>query len=104
MSSVVYPNLELRSDGHLCIAGTGFKVRMLVEEHLATRGAAEDIQQAHPQLTLGQIHSALAYYYDHKEVIDREIEELNRFAEEYHRSQGESLLGKKLRESGKELP
>jgi len=33
-------------------------------------------------LTLGEIHAALAYYYDHKEEIDRDIEATDRRAEE----------------------
>jgi uncharacterized protein (DUF433 family) len=28
-----------------------------------------------PNLSLGQIHSALAYYYDHQEELDAEIEQ-----------------------------
>ncbi len=55
-------------------------------------------------MTLSQIYSALAYYYDHKEEFDREIEELRAFAERTRAEQGESLLAKKLRNMGKELP
>lgn len=33
------------------------------------------VQQYDNTLTLSEIHSALAYYYDHKEEIDREIAE-----------------------------
>ena len=103
MSTVSYPHIELRADGTACIAGTGFKVRMLVEEYLA--GAdAEELHREHPHITLSQIHSALAYYYDHQQEIDKQIAELNRFAEEFRREQGESPLAKKLRELGKELP
>jgi hypothetical protein len=46
----------------------------------------------------------LAYYYDHKEEFDREIEELREFVEQMRAKQGESLLAKKVRELGKELP
>lgn len=103
MSTVAHPQIEISSDGHARIRGTGFKVRILVEEYLA--GASpEQLHDWHPHLTLSQIHSALAYYYDHKQEIDDEIAELERFAEEYRAQQGESLLAKKLREMGKELP
>jgi hypothetical protein len=78
-------------------------VRILAEEYLG--GASpEKLHRWHPQLTLSQIHSALAYYYDHKKAFDDEIAELNRFAEEFRAQQGESLLAMKLREMGKELP
>jgi hypothetical protein len=51
-----------------------------------------------------QIHSALAYYYDHKQKFDEEMAELSWLAEELRARQGESLLAKKLREMGRELP
>jgi uncharacterized protein (DUF433 family) len=104
MSTVVHPHIEVSADGHARIRGTGFKVRMLAEEHLITGADAMELQRGHPHLTLGQIYSALAYYYDHKETFDREIKELREFAEQLRAQQGESLLVKKLREMGKELP
>lgn len=104
MSTVAQPHIEISSDGHARISGTGFKVRMLAEEHLATGADAMELQRAHPQLTLGQIYSALAYYHDHKTEFDHEIEELRELAEKMQAEQGESLLAKKLREMGKEMP
>jgi uncharacterized protein (DUF433 family) len=103
MSTVDYPHIEVASDGHARISGTGFKVRILAEEHLSG-AAVEELHEWHPQLTLAQIHSALAYYYDHKETFDKQIEELNRFADEYRAELGESPLLRKLREAGKGPP
>ena len=105
MSTVAYPHIEVSDDGRAYIVGDGFrfKVRMLVEEYLAGVHP-EELERQHPPLTLSQIYSALAYYYDHKADIDQEIEKLNRFAEEFRAQQGESPLAKKLRELGKELP
>ncbi|MEX2315709.1 MAG: DUF433 domain-containing protein [Pirellulales bacterium] len=103
MSTVSYPHIEVRENGKAYINGTGFKVRMLVEEHLAGVSPAE-MEREHPQLTLSQIYSALAFYHDHKREIDDEMAELTRFAEEFRAQQGESLMAKKLREMGKELP
>jgi uncharacterized protein (DUF433 family) len=103
MSTVAYPHIEITSDGHARIRGTGFKVRILAEEYLG--GASpKKLQRWHPQLTLSQVYSGLAYYYDHKQKFDEEMAELNRFAEELRARQGESLLAKKLREMGWELP
>lgn len=103
MSTNGHPQIEITADGHARIRGTGFKVRILAEEYLSGV-STEELQDWHPHLTLAQIHSALAYYYDNKQEFDREIDELNQFAEEFRAKQGESLLGKKLREMGKELP
>ena len=103
MSTVAHPHIEVTTDGHARIRGTGFKVRIVAEEHL-TGASPEQLQRCHPQLTLSQIYSALAYYYDHKEVFDEEIERLRTLAEKMRAEQGESLLANKLRELGKELP
>ena len=35
--------------------------------------SADEIQRQHPYLTLAEIHSALAYYFDHAEEIDAEL-------------------------------
>lgn len=104
MSTVAYPHIEIREDGKPRIAGTGFKVRVLVEEYLTTGQDAHELQAGHPHLTLAQIYSALAYYHDHKDEMDREIEELNRLVEEMRAEQGESLFEKKLRDRGFEKP
>lgn len=104
MSTIAYPHIELRDNGHLYIAGTPFKVRQLVLDHVAYGWDAEEIQREHPQLTLGQIHLVLGYYYDHKDVMDREIEEGRELAEELRAKQGESSLGAKARAAGRELP
>ncbi len=104
MSTVAHPHIEITADGHARIRGTGFKVRMLAEEHLITGADAMELQHGHPHLTLGQVYGALAYYYDHKEEFDREIERLRAIAEKMRGAEGESLLAKKLRGMGKELP
>lgn len=104
MSAVTYPHIDVHADGEPFIARTGFKVRVLAEEHLATGADAIELRQVHPELTLSEIYSALAYYYDHKEATDRDIAELNQLVDEMRAEQGESLFARKLRELGKELP
>jgi uncharacterized protein (DUF433 family) len=56
------------------IAGTSMKVKELVVESLAHGWSPEELLFQHPYLTMGQIHSALAYYWDHKNSFDLEIE------------------------------
>ena len=56
------------------IAGTNMKVIELVLEHIAYGWSPEEIHFQHPYLSMGQIHSALAYYWDHKEEMDKQIE------------------------------
>jgi uncharacterized protein (DUF433 family) len=62
-------------DAHVpMIAGTTMKVVELVLDHLAYGWSPEELHFQHPDLTLGQIHSALAYYWDHKADFDQDIE------------------------------
>ena len=50
------------------------KVKELVAERLAWGWSPEELLVNHPYLTMGQIFSALAYYADHQDEIDRSIE------------------------------
>jgi uncharacterized protein (DUF433 family) len=102
MATVTYPHIELRDDGVPIISGTRMKVVQIVLDKLAHGWDAEEIQRQYPQwnLSLGQIHSALAYYYDHQVEIDRYIEEERYLAEELKASLGESPGRLKLRSRG----
>ncbi|MGI8859070.1 MAG: DUF433 domain-containing protein [Rubrobacteraceae bacterium] len=55
------------------IVGTTMKVVELVVEQQAYGWSPEELHCQHPYLTLGQIHSALAYYWDHREELDSHI-------------------------------
>lgn len=56
------------------IAGTKMKVIEIILDKIAYGWSPEELQYQHPQLTLGQIYSALAYYSDHQEELDQVIE------------------------------
>jgi uncharacterized protein (DUF433 family) len=68
-----YRHIVIDAAGVPHIAGTTMKLVELVLDHTAYGWSAEELHLQHPHLSLGQIHSALAYYWDHKEAIDREI-------------------------------
>jgi uncharacterized protein (DUF433 family) len=53
--------------------GTTMKVVELVTAHQAHGWSPEELSFQFPYLTLGQIHSALAYYWDHKQALDDDI-------------------------------
>ncbi len=55
------------------IAGTTMKVIELVLAQRAYGWSPVELHFQFPQLSLGQIHSALAYYWDHQDVLDRDI-------------------------------
>lgn len=69
-----YEHITLNEDRVPVITGTTMKVVELVVEQQAYGWSPEELHFQHPYLTLGQIHSALAYYWDHCEELDRDIE------------------------------
>jgi uncharacterized protein (DUF433 family) len=72
-STRVYEHIVVR-DGVPRIAATRYKVTHLVQERLAYGWSPEELQYQHQDLSLGEIYSALAYYADHQEELDRIIE------------------------------
>jgi uncharacterized protein (DUF433 family) len=69
-----YAHIILRDDGVPIIEGTTTKVIEVVVEKLAWGWIPEEIRYQHPYLSLGQVYSALAFYSDHAQAIDHEIE------------------------------
>ncbi len=63
------------------IAGTRLKVQHIVIEYVHLRWSPHQIWEAHPGITLAQVHAALSYYYDHRRQIDHDILEAEDFAE-----------------------
>ncbi len=96
MSTINYPHIDTTGPTPR-IAGTGFKVVLLVSDHLAYRWDAEQLHQQYPQLTLGQIHGALAYYYDHQAELDREIDARSRSTDELRATLEDPALQERLR-------
>jgi len=62
-------------------------------EHL---GRSADEISAEYDLSLADVYAALAYYFDHRDDIDKHIEEDEAFIEEF-RKQSLSVLQKKLK-------
>jgi len=69
-----YKHIVLNEKKVPIITGTNMKVIELVLERMAYGWSSEELHFQHPYLTLGQIHSALAYYCDHQEELDSDIE------------------------------
>jgi uncharacterized protein (DUF433 family) len=72
--SIVYPHLWFDDRGRPWIDDTNIKVIEVVLDHTAYGWSADEIHSEYPYLSLAQIHSALVYYFDHKQEIDDEIE------------------------------
>ncbi|MFQ3631876.1 DUF433 domain-containing protein [Roseiflexus sp.] len=73
MTITPYEHIVLDDRGSAKVAGTTMKVIELIIAQTAYGWSPEELHFQYPYLSLGQIHSALAYYWDHKEVLDRAI-------------------------------
>lgn len=82
------------------IAGTNMKVVELVLAQAAYGWSAEELNLQFPHLTLGQIYSALAYYWDHREELDKNIEKRVENINKIHKSMPISGLVKRLKDKG----
>jgi uncharacterized protein (DUF433 family) len=95
LSETRYEHVMLNEDQVPMIAGTTMKVIELVLDHLAYGWSPEELHFQHPSLTMGQIHSALAYYWDHKIELDQDIERRLQFVDQVQQTtQPPSLVGR----------
>jgi len=95
-----YEHVELDEAGVAIIAGTSMKVVELVLEKIAYGWSPEELHWQHPYLTLGQICSALAYYWDHQQELDRDIERRLHSMDRIQRETGPSPLVGRLKAAG----
>ena len=78
------------------IAGTRVRVQDIYAQAEIHGRSPEEIAQDLSHLTLGQVHAALSYYFDHRANILREIDEDRAFADSLRAVCGPSLLEKHL--------
>jgi len=69
-----YEHIVLNDSRVPVISGTTMKVTELVLAQAAYGWSAEELHIQFSHLTLGQIYSALAYYWDHRDELDGDIE------------------------------
>jgi|HubBroStandDraft_4_1064222.scaffolds.fasta_scaffold551387_2 uncharacterized protein (DUF433 family) len=68
-----YPHIDLDANGRACIAGSRMRVSQIIANRLSGL-TTEQIVESFPPLSFAEVHSALAYYYDHKEAVDSELQ------------------------------
>jgi uncharacterized protein (DUF433 family) len=95
-----YEHIALSEKGVPIIAGTSMKVVELVLDHKAYGWSPEELKFQHPHLTMGQIYSALAYYWDHQEDMDAVIERQYQKIDKLAREARPTPLDKHLRSKG----
>lgn len=79
------------------ITSTRVKVIELVLDHLAYGWSPEELHLQHPHLTMGQIHSALAYYWDRQAELDHDIERRLQLVDQLQQTSPSSPLLERLK-------
>jgi uncharacterized protein (DUF433 family) len=68
--TTAYEHLSFNDEGDPIFAETRFKALHLIREHVAYGWSAEELAMNHPQLSLGQVYAALAWYADHRAQVE----------------------------------
>jgi len=92
-----YEHIIFNEKNQPIIEGTKIKVIELVLDKIAYGWSPEELQYQHPHLTLGQVYSALAYYADHQEEFDKEIETQLEHVDQLRKSARSTPLIKRLK-------
>ena len=100
MLASAYAHIEITPDGVPIVSNTTTKVVEVVLDRLAHHWDMDEIHRQHPHLTLAQICSALAYYYDHKAELDQVIEKQLRQVNRIKNRLGKSPVRQKLEDLG----
>jgi uncharacterized protein (DUF433 family) len=77
MQPVIVQHIEMRPSAihgqKACIAGTRISVQDIYVWHELMGKSPDEIVSEYPFLSLAQVHSALAYYYDNAEEIREQV-------------------------------
>ncbi|MDF5739318.1 MULTISPECIES: DUF433 domain-containing protein [unclassified Nostoc] len=95
-----YKHILVDEDNIPFIKGTSMKVVELITSIHAYGWSPEELHFQYPHLSMSQIYSSLAYYWEHKEEIDTDMQQRFEYAERLRLETGESPLAKRLRAEG----
>jgi uncharacterized protein (DUF433 family) len=98
MTSELLTHIHRDPHGTSWIDDTGVKVIQVAQAHIGHGWSADTIQENHPALTLGQIHAALAWFFDHQDEMEKEMATRESSARHTLASLGDSPLQRRLRQ------
>ena len=100
MTTTNIHHVTLDERGVAWIDDTNVKVIEVIADHLAHGTSPEEMHLQYPHLSIAQVCAAMAYYYDHQEDLDRQLDEQMRQYERQRAAAGESPGKAKLRKQG----
>ncbi len=74
MVSTIYHHIQMNDQQVPMIAGTTMKLVELITSQQAYGWSPEELYFQYPHLSMSQIYSALAYYWDFKDEVDADIQ------------------------------
>ena len=95
-----YKHIQLDDERVPMIEGTTMKVVELITSHQAYGWSPEELHFQYPHIALGKIYSTLAYYWDHQEALDADIQQRLEHIEKLRQSAPPSHIAQKLEEHG----
>jgi uncharacterized protein (DUF433 family) len=99
--AVRYPHIVKLDGSVACLERLPrIRVAQIVIDYLNHGWSADEICLHYPHLRLAEIHTALAYYFDHRAEIDAEIEHEQQLIDESRRNSAPTAVELRLRAQG----
>jgi uncharacterized protein (DUF433 family) len=90
--------------GKPCISGTRIRVQDIYVWHELQGKSPDEITSDFPQLTLADVHAALAYYWDNRQEIDQQMKEAESLVATMKQKYPSQLKGKLVGEDAGRNP
>jgi uncharacterized protein (DUF433 family) len=99
--AMTYPHIEKIEGGPAYLKRMPrIRVSQIVIDYLNHGWSADEIVIHYPHLKLAEVHSAMAYYFDHQAEIDAEINEEQRLIDESRQNAPPTPVELRLRVQG----
>ncbi len=97
MAETKYEHIYIDDNGTPFIKGKNVKIIEIISEYIAYGWSPEEIQFQHRYLTMGQIYSAFAYYWDNMDKMNNELSNITNKISSFRSRFSSSLLQNKLK-------
>lgn len=99
--ATAYPHIDKAENAPACLQRLPrIRVSQIVIDYLNHCWSADEIVLHYPHLKLAEVHSAMAYYFDHQEEIDAEIGAEQRLIEDSCKAAPPTPAERRLRAQG----
>jgi uncharacterized protein (DUF433 family) len=99
--AVTYPHILKANDQPACLERLPrIRVSQIVIDYLNNGWSADEMCIHYPHLKLAEVHSAMAYYFDHQAEIDAEISEEQKLIQDWRTNSPPSPFMLRLKAQG----